>query len=87
MVMMCLALVGMSQCTTGAQHDKYGIHQRYTADDGALIEILLESFHVLTPARTVHQDKQDYRALVKLDPLIHELVTTVYLRVLTDATV
>lgn len=84
MVMMCLALVGMGQCTAGAQHDKRSIDQRYTANDGTFIEIVLESFHVLRPARVL---RRDYRALFELDPLVHELVTTVYLRLLTDATV
>ncbi len=84
MVMMRLALVGMGQCTATAQHDQCGINQRHTANDGTFIEIVLESFHVLRPVRALHRD---YRALFELDPLVHELVKTVYLRLLTDATV
>lgn len=84
MVMMCLALIGIGQCAAGAQHDKCGINQRYTADDGNLIEILLESFHALRPTGALHRD---YKALSELDPLVYELVTTFYLRLLTPATV
>ena len=84
MVMMCLALVGMGQCTTGAQHDERSINQRYTAKDETFIEIVLESFHVLRPARVLHRDLE---SLFRLDLLVHELVTTVYLRLLTHATV